>query len=180
MKGVTLKSVLQKEENILPGQHGQRRTKISDYGTQLREKQKARKSYGLIERQFRICFREAERQKGTTGEVLLQLLERRLDNVVFRMGFAVNRREARHLIVHGHFTANGKAINIPSYLVKAGDIVEVKETSRDIPAYRIAYQSLSIEDFLDGLRLTARVLKVKYYIFLPGRDAVAHSGAADS
>ncbi|TAL26069.1 MAG: 30S ribosomal protein S4 [Nitrospirae bacterium] len=116
-----------------PGQHGQRRTKLSDYAIQLKEKQKARKNYGLIERQFRICFREAERQKGATGEVLLQLLERRLDNVVFRMGFAVNRREARHMIVHGHFITNGKIINIPSYLVKPGDVVEVKESSREVP-----------------------------------------------
>lgn len=117
-----------------PGQHGQSRGKISDYGIQLREKQKARKSYGLVERQFRKYFRGAEKQKGITGEVLLQCLERRLDNVVFRMGFAINRREARQMITHGHFNVNGRKINIPSYLVKAGDIVEVKETSRDIPS----------------------------------------------
>ncbi|MBI4689841.1 MAG: 30S ribosomal protein S4 [Nitrospirae bacterium] len=116
-----------------PGQHGQGRGKLSDYGIQLREKQKTRKSYGLVERQFRNYFREAERQRGATGEVLLQLLEQRLDNVVFRMGFAVNRREARQLIAHGHFRVNGRSLNIPSYLAKIGDIVEVKETSRDIP-----------------------------------------------
>ena len=117
-----------------PGQHGQGRSKLSDYGIQLREKQKTRKSYGLVERQFRNSFRKAEKQKGTTGEVLLQLLERRLDNVVFRMGFAVNRREARQLINHGHFKVNGKSINIPSYPANPGDVVEVKEASRDIPS----------------------------------------------
>lgn len=116
-----------------PGQHGQRRGKISDYGIQLREKQKTRKSYGLFERQFRRCFHEAERRKGSTGELLLQLLERRLDNAVFRMGFALNRREARQLITHGHFTVNGRAVSVPSYLVKQGDVVEVKEKSRKIP-----------------------------------------------
>lgn len=116
-----------------PGQHGQRRTKISDYGIQLREKQKTRKSYGLFEKQFRICFHEAESSKGATGEILLQLLERRLDSAVFRMGFAINRREARQFITHGHFTVNGRAVSIPSYLVKAGDVIEVKEKSRKIP-----------------------------------------------
>ncbi|HBG93026.1 MAG: 30S ribosomal protein S4 [Nitrospirae bacterium GWF2_44_13] len=116
-----------------PGQHGQRRTKISDYGIQLREKQKTRKSYGLFEKQFRIYFHEAERKKGPTGELLLQLLERRLDSAVFRMGFAINRREARQFITHGHFTVNGKAVSIPSYLVKAKDVIEVKEKSRKIP-----------------------------------------------
>lgn len=117
-----------------PGQHGQRRTKISDYGIQLREKQKTRKSYGLFEKQFRIYFHEAERRKGTTGELLLQLLERRLDNAAFRMGFAINRREARQFITHGHFTVNGRAVSIPSYLVKAGDVIEVREKSRKIPS----------------------------------------------
>ncbi|MCX5717088.1 MAG: 30S ribosomal protein S4 [Nitrospirae bacterium] len=117
-----------------PGQHGQRRTKISDYGIQLREKQKTRKSYGLFEKQFRIYFHEAERRKGTTGELLLQLLERRLDNAAFRMGFAINRREARQFITHGHFTVNGRAVSIPSYLIKAGDVIEVREKSRKIPS----------------------------------------------
>jgi len=116
-----------------PGQHGQRRTKISDYGIQLREKQKTRKSYGLFEKQFRIYFHEAERRKGATGELLLQLLERRMDSAAFRMGFAINRREARQFITHGHFTVNGRAVSIPSYLVKAGDVIEVREKSRKIP-----------------------------------------------
>lgn len=118
-----------------PGQHGQRRGKLSDYGIQLREKQKARNSYGLLmERQFKRYFQRAERLKGVTGEVLLQYLERRLDNIVYRMGFAVNRRQARQLITHGFFLVGGRAVNIPSYLVRAGDVVEVKETGRKIPS----------------------------------------------
>ncbi len=116
-----------------PGQHGQARGKLSDYGIQLREKQKIRKTYGLLERQFRRYFHVAERSKGITGEVLLQLLESRLDNIVYSMGFASNRRQARQLISHGHFLVNGRKVNIPSYVVKGGDLVEVKESSRDIP-----------------------------------------------
>lgn len=117
-----------------PGQHGQGRGKLSDYGVQLREKQKVRRIYGIIERQFRKFFHEAERRKGVTGEVLLQLLECRLDSVVHRMGFASNRREARQLISHGHFLVNGKRVNIPSFIVRAGDVIEVKESSRVINA----------------------------------------------
>ena len=113
-----------------PGQHGQSRGKLSDYGVQLREKQKVRRIYGIIENQFRLYFKKASAMKGITGEVLLQLLERRLDNVIFRMGFADNRREARQLLRHGHFLVNGKKCDIPSCLVKPGDVVEVKEASR--------------------------------------------------
>jgi len=148
-----------------PGQHGQSRGKLSDYGVQLREKQKTRKSYGLVERQFRKYFREAERQKGTTGEVLLQLLERRLDNVVFRMGFAINRREARQLITHGHFNVNGKTVSIPSYFVKGGDIIEVKETSRDIPSIsdnmsRLEHRGLPGWVEVDGSNFKGKVLHI--------------------
>lgn len=148
-----------------PGQHGQNRVKLSDYGIQLREKQKARKSYGLVERQFRNYFHEAERQKGATGEVLLQLLERRLDNVVFRMGFAANRREARQLIAHGHFLVNGRAINIPSYLVKVGDIIEVKEISREIPSIsdnlsKIEHRGLPNWIEVDSLNFKGKVLHI--------------------
>ena len=116
-----------------PGHHGQGYRKLSDYGVQLREKQKVRKTYGLLESQFRRYFYEAERGKGITGEVLLQLLESRLDNVVYRMGFTSNRRKARQLIGHGHFRVNGKKVNLPSYTVKGGDLVEVNEASKDIP-----------------------------------------------
>lgn len=117
-----------------PGQHGQGRGKLSDYGVQLMQKQKVRKPYGLVERQFRRYFAEAERGKGVTGEVLLQLLECRLDTVAYRMGFSANRRQARQLIGHGHFVVNGKPVNIPSYNLKPGDIVEVRERSRGISA----------------------------------------------
>lgn len=116
-----------------PGQHGQGYRKLSDYGLQLREKQKVRRMYGILERQFRRYFHEAEKKKGITGEVLLQLIECRLDSIVYRMGFATNRRRSRQLISHGHILVNGKVVNIPSYEVKAGDIVEVKESSRNIP-----------------------------------------------
>jgi len=115
-----------------PGQHGQRRSKLSDYGVQLREKQKVRKMYGLLEKQFRTAFGRAERKKGVTGEVLLQLLESRLDNVVFRMGFAPNRNSARQLVTHGHFLVNGRKVDIASFMVRVGDVVELKEASRNI------------------------------------------------
>ena len=113
-----------------PGVHGQRRGRLSDYGTQLREKQKVRRIYGVLERQFSGYYKEAASRKGATGENLLQLLECRLDNVVFRLGFASTRRDARQLVSHAHFTVNGKKVNIPSYQVKAGDVIEVRESSR--------------------------------------------------
>lgn len=115
-----------------PGQHGQRRGKLSDYGVQLREKQKVRNTYSVLERQFRKYFQRAERKKGVTGEVLLQLLETRLDNVVYRMGFAPNRNSARQLVGHRHFLVNGKRVSIPSYNVQVGDVVEIGAPSRDI------------------------------------------------
>ncbi len=113
-----------------PGQHGQGRKKTSEYGLQLREKQKTRRYYGILERQFRKYFVEAERQKGITGENLLRMLECRLDNVVYRLGFAGSRPESRQLVRHGHITVNGKKVNIPSFLVKIGDEIAVKEKSK--------------------------------------------------
>ncbi len=114
-----------------PGQHGQaRRRKPSDYREQLREKQKVKRIYGIAERQFRGYYYKATRMKGVTGENLIQLLERRLDNVVYRLGFASDHAEARQLVRHGHFKVNGRRVNIPSYLVKANDLVEVGEASR--------------------------------------------------
>lgn len=112
-----------------PGQHGQQKKKASEYATQLREKQKARRFYGVLESQFRKYFALASKRKGITGENLLQILESRLDNVVYRLGIATSRPEARQLVRHGHFTVNGKKVNIPSFLVKAGDVVSVKEKS---------------------------------------------------
>lgn len=117
-----------------PGQHGQnRRRKNSDYGEQLREKQKVKRMYGIAERQFRGYYYRANRMKGVTGENLLQLLERRLDNIVYRLGFASNHAEARQLVRHGHFTVNGSRVNIPSYLVRANDAISVKERSKKMP-----------------------------------------------
>lgn len=121
-----------KRRNYPPGQHGQGRPKVSDYGTQLREKQKVRRIYGILEKQFRGYFEEADRMKGVTGENLLSLLERRLDNVVYRLGFATSRTEARTLIRHGHFKVGGRKVNIPSIQVKAGDAVELREKSRTV------------------------------------------------
>ena len=119
-----------------PGQHGKRRGKTSDYGTQLREKQKVRKTYGLLERQFHKTFVRAERMHGVTGENLLSLLERRLDNVVFRSGFGSSRSQARQLVTHGHFLVNNKPVNIPSYEVRQGDVVSVCERSRQLDVIR--------------------------------------------
>ena len=113
-----------------PGQHGQARKKLSEYGIQLREKQKTRRYYGVLEAQFAHYFELAEKKAGMTGENLLKILESRLDNVVYRMGFASSRAEARQLVVHGHFTVNGKRVDIPSYLTKAGDVVAICEKSR--------------------------------------------------
>jgi small subunit ribosomal protein S4 len=113
-----------------PGQHGQGRKKLSEYGLQLREKQKARRYYGVLESQFRKYFNMAVKKEGITGENLLQILELRLDNVVYRMGLGVSRKEARQLVRHGHFAVNGRKVNIPSYLVKVGDVISVREKSR--------------------------------------------------
>jgi len=118
--------------NYAPGQHGQGRIKVSDYGTQLREKQRVKRTYGLLEKQFREYFFEADRLKGVTGENLLVLLERRLDSMVFRLGFATSRNEARQLVRHAHFRVNGRKVNIPSYQVRPGDVIEVREKSREI------------------------------------------------
>jgi small subunit ribosomal protein S4 len=119
-----------------PGQHGQaRKRKSSNYGEQLREKQKVKRIYGIAERQFRGYYYKASRMKGVTGENLLVLLERRLDNIVYRFGFASDHAEARQFVRHGHFTVNGKRVNIPSYLVRTGDIVAVGETSKKIKRF---------------------------------------------
>ena len=118
--------------NYPPGQHGQARKKFSEYSIQLREKQKVKRMYGLLEKQFRRTFAQAARTKGITGETLLVLLERRLDNVAYRLGFAGSRAEARVLVRHGHVLVNGRKVNIPSYIVRVGDMVSVKEQSRQI------------------------------------------------
>ena len=126
------KSALEKRP-YAPGQHGQRRAKISEYGLQLREKQKAKFMYGVSEKQFRRLFQEAARREGNTGALLVQLLEQRLDNVVYRMGFATTRRFARQLVTHGHILVNGKRVDIPSYRVEPGSKIEVAEKSKNNP-----------------------------------------------
>jgi len=121
----------------IPGQHGTgRRGMMKEYGLQLREKQKAKRYYGILENQFRNYFKKADAQEGMAGENLLVLIERRLDNVVFRAGFASSRRDARQLVLHGHFTVNGKKATIPSILLKEGDVVALKASSKDLPKFK--------------------------------------------
>ena len=126
--------------NYAPGQNGQKKSKISEYGTQLREKQKTKAFYGVGEKQFRRYFDMASNSKGKTGEVLLQILESRLDNVVYRLGFASSRAQARMLVTHGAFEVNGHKVDIPSYLVKAGDVIDVREIRKDNGAIKIAVE----------------------------------------
>ena len=130
---------------VAPGQHGADRKKVSEYGLQLREKQKAKRIYGVLESQFRDYYEKADKMKGITGENMLSLLERRLDNVVYRMGLSTTRREARQLVVHSHFLVNGKKVNIPSYQVKPGDVIKVKEKSVSSPKFQ------EIKDMTVGL-----------------------------
>ncbi|MCL4490776.1 MAG: 30S ribosomal protein S4 [Nitrospirae bacterium] len=152
-----------------PGQHGQSRGKLSDYGMQLREKQKVRRMYWIMEDQFRLYFHKASRMKGVTGEVLLQLLERRLDNAAFRMGFAVNRREARQIVKHGHFLVNGKRVDIPSFLLRDGDVVEVRESSRELQAITESLSIAGHRGFPVWVEVDAKSLKGKF-VRVPSRD----------
>jgi small subunit ribosomal protein S4 len=139
-----------------PGQHGQQqaRKKVSEYGIQLREKQKARRIYGILERQFHTYFEKADRQKGITGENLLVILERRLDNVVYRLGFAESRTQARQLIRHGHFTVDGHRVDIPSFLVKPGNVVAVKEGSKESPIIKEIIEGLATKTVPAWLELS--------------------------
>ncbi len=154
-----------------PGQHGATKKKLSEYGIQLREKQKAKRFYGLLESQFRKYFEMANRKKGITGENLLQLLESRLDNVVYRMGFGSTRAEARQLVTHGHFEVNGKRLNIPSYLVKVGDTVDVSEKGK---------KSVRFKEILDitGAKVVPKWLEVDQenlkgkIVALPAREDI--------
>jgi small subunit ribosomal protein S4 len=131
------------KRNVPPGQHGRaRKAKMAGYGVQLREKQKVKRTYGVLESQFRRYFEAADRQKGVTGELLLQMLERRLDNVVYRLGFATSRAQGRQLVRHGHFTVNGKKVDIPSYAVRSGDVVTVRATSAENPTIQHAMEEV--------------------------------------
>lgn len=155
-----------------PGLHGQNRRKLSDYGLQLREKQKIRQIYSILERQFKRYFYMAERMKGITGSNLLQLLERRLDNVVYRFGFASNRRQARQLVTHGHFIVNGRKVNIPSYLVRTGDIIELKESSKDVEVLQESMAKVEHRGFPTWIEVDTKNLKGKI-LHLPGREEIA-------
>jgi len=158
------------KRNFAPGQHGTSRKKLSNYGLQLREKQKAKRFYGLLESQFRKYFEMADRKKGITGENLLSILESRLDNTVFRMGLATSRKEARQLVTHGHFTINGKKVDIPSYLVNVGEVIAVKEKSKSSEKFK------GIADGFKGnapqwLTVDAEKLEGKV-VALPSRDDI--------
>jgi len=142
-----------------PGQHGQRRTRLTDYGTQLREKQKLRRTYGVLEKQFRSYYKEADRRKGSTGENLLQLLEGRLDNVVYRMGFASSRTEARQLVRHNGITINGQKVNIPSYQVKAADAVAVSEKAKNQLRIKAAVEFSQQRGLVDWVEVDASKLQ---------------------
>ena len=151
------------KRSYAPGQHGQGRSKNSDYALQLREKQKTKRFYGLQEAQFRNLFDKADRKQGITGENLLILLETRLDNVVFRLGFASSRKEARQLVSHGHFTVNGKKVNIPSYTVKAGDVIKVKEKSTNSPMFKeVKEMTITVPEWVtvDVEKLEGKVLSI--------------------
>jgi small subunit ribosomal protein S4 len=138
-----------------PGQHGQKRARLSDYATQLREKQKLRRIYGVLESQFRTYYTEAARKRGSTGEVLLQLLEGRLDNVVYRMGFASSRSEARQLVRHNAITVNGKKVNIPSYQVQPSDVVAVNEKARSQLRVQAALEFAQQRGLVDWVEVDA-------------------------
>jgi small subunit ribosomal protein S4 len=154
----TLKCAIEKR-NYPPGEHGQRRSKPSEYGLQLREKQKMKRIYGVHETQFRNYFEMAARQKGITGENLVRLLEQRLDNVVHRLGFGASRPQARMLIGHGHIRVNGRRVTIPAYLVRAGDVVEVTLASRDREAIKVALEGAKKRRVPSWLELDAANFK---------------------
>lgn len=163
-----------KRRSYPPGQHGQGRVKVSDYGVQLREKQKVRRIYGILENQFRGYFEQADRMKGVTGENLLFILERRLDNVIYRLGFATSRTEARQLVRHGHFTLNGRKVNIPSIQAKAGDVLQLREKSRKMAAINESLEAVVrrgmpqwLELDKDAFKGTIKALPVREDITMP-------------
>jgi small subunit ribosomal protein S4 len=154
-----------------PGQHGQRRSKLSDYGLQLREKQKVKRIYGVLEKQFSSYFEKAERQKGVTGTNLLVLLERRLDNVVYRLGFANSRAQARQLVRHSQVLVNGSKVTLPSFLVKKGDVIQVAEKSRNKPLIRDALEAVARRGLPAWIDLAKEEAQGKI-IMLPTREDI--------
>lgn len=157
--------------NYVPGQHGKGRKKTSEYGLQLRMKQKARRYYGILEGQFRHYFDMAERKQGVTGENLLRILESRLDNVVYRLGWASSRAEARQLVVHGHFTVDGKNVDIPSYLLRAGEVVAIANKSKDSVKIKSVLEANSGRPVPAWLDLNREALEVKV-VNLPAREEI--------
>lgn len=154
-----------------PGQHGQRKQKLSEYGIQLREKQKAKRIYGILESQFRKYFDIAENRKGITGDNLLQILETRLDNVVYRLGLATSRKEARQLVLHEHFMVNGHKVNIPSYLISEGDVIQVKDKSKKSAKFKEVVESTSSKNVVKWLEVDFEKLEGKV-IALPTREDI--------
>ena len=154
-----------------PGQHGQGRTKTSEYGLQLREKQKAKRYYGVLESQFRGYFDMAQKKKGKTGENLLAILESRLDNTVYRLGFAMSRAEARQLVLHGHFLVNGRKVNIPSFLVKPGMIITLKDKSRSLDKFKSVIEANSSRQPPKWLDYDANALIAKV-VSVPAREDI--------
>jgi small subunit ribosomal protein S4 len=152
-----------------PGQHGVRRRKVSEFGLQLREKQKMRRTYGVLERQFKNYFEEAEGRPGVTGENLLRILETRLDNTVYRMGFASSRAQARQLVLHGHFSVNGRAVDVPSYQVRAGDVVEVRQSRRKRTPFQNAKETISAAQVPDWVHVEPESLRATV-AYPPRRD----------
>lgn len=167
---VTAKCAIERR-GYAPGQHGQARTKFSEYGVQLREKQKLRRIYGVLEKQFRKTFAIADRKKGVTGEYLLSLLERRLDSVIHRFGFAGSKAAARQLVLHGHFTVNGKKVNIPSYLVKKGDIIAPASNKLDKAPIKKALENMKEKSIPQWLAFDAEK-KQGLVQSLPNRDDI--------
>ncbi|MDZ7315540.1 MAG: 30S ribosomal protein S4 [candidate division KSB1 bacterium] len=160
------------KKGYVPGQHGQkRRFKQSEYAVQLREKQKVKRMYGLLERQFKIYFEKAERAKGITGENLLKMLECRLDNIVYRLGMAPSRSAARQLVLHRHFLVNGKSVNIPSYQVKAGDEIQVAEKSRQLDVIHDSMKRVRDGKMVPWLTLDKAQMKGTV-LEIPSRDAI--------
>ena len=157
--------------STVPGQHGAANKKMREYGMQLREKQKTRRYYGVLERQFVNYFEEADRKEGMTGENLICLLERRLDNVVYRMGFAASHKEARQLVLHGHFTVDGKKVNIPSFIVKAGNVVAVKDSSKESPKFKALAEAAAAQNAPKWLEVNAENMTAKV-VALPEREDV--------
>ena len=165
----TTKKCAMERRPVAPGQHGAGRKKVTEYGLQLREKQKVKRAYGIQEKQFHRYYEEAVRQKGVTGETMLSLIERRLDNVVYRMGIGSSRKEARQIVNHRQITVNGKTVNIPSFLVKVGDVVAIKENKRDLEMFKaLKTAKVVMPKWLEfnNEELTGKVLA------LPARDDI--------